>query len=104
VQVKFTNVEEFLRELKIAPPSSPPILRLTTRRRWQGDTQEWSVVATFRTADQTIVRLDRILGSCFPADADTNVQCGHQAEELIEQLKHEAVELQLEVRAGLYEG
>jgi len=103
--IKFNYPDEFIEELK-KEPLAKPVVRLTNLRRQNEKTfplASLTVVATAKAADGDIIRMDHYSGSLWGHNQEDEKTWEH-AKAIGDQIRKACEELNLEVRAGIYEG
>jgi len=111
--VRFNDPEEFINELRQAPPNLEPILRLTVRCRLDTQTgviNHLSVMATYLRflpgpsgPIPSVVALEAYQGEDWGPHFDCSRKTRHCTQELLARLRSVAGELDLECRSGVYE-
>jgi len=113
MKLRFHDPEEFIAELRQAPPNLEPLLRLTVRRRLDpatGVIHHLSVVASylrrFSGAPEplaVVVILEAYQGEDWGDGFEGSRRTRQRLEALLNRLRTITTELGLECRAGVYE-
>ena len=113
MKVRFTDPEEFLTELRQAPPDAEPVLRATIRHQTDQQTgafRHLTVVVTYvrllpGSAEPmpVVVALESYQGEDWGPGFEGSQQTRQRAAELLDRLSRTARECGLEYRAGIYE-
>lgn len=102
--ITFNYPSEFIDELR-KEPLAKPVVRCTNNYRMSekvAPLRYLTVVATAKTADGDIIRLDHPCGQLWGTGAEDDKTNEH-AEAVFKQLTEACQELKLELRAGIYE-
>jgi hypothetical protein len=112
MELRFNDPDEFLAELRLAPPNAEPLVRLTVRRRLDAQTgaiHHVSVVATYlrvlRAASgplALVVVLEAYQGEDWGESFDCSGKTRQRAEQLLDRLRSIAGDLGLECAPGAY--
>jgi hypothetical protein len=105
IKIKFNSPEEFMEELEKNNPEDG-IVRLTFMAKGSGispNIKTQYIVGTAVTNRGYIARLDVFCGETWPDGAPGNDKVTDRASSIMQTLKDKAADLQLDVRAGVFE-